>query len=79
MTDESRPKQSNEDRKADAIRRRIDKAHAWRVNVWANRELAILSMQAELTTLGYPEVDLFAPDFTDENLLREYAATQPGK
>lgn len=64
---------SNEDRRAEALARRIEKAHDWRVRVWAQSELRIIAMNAEMETLGYPPPALFKPDFSDRKMLLQYA------
>lgn len=66
-------KQSNEDRKIEALRKKIEKAHDWRVQVWAQSERRIKAMTAELAVLGAAPIDLFDPDFTDESMVEHYA------
>lgn len=65
--------QSNEDRKAEALCRKIQKAHDWRVQVWAQSELRIQAAQAELAVLGREAMALYEPDFADEDRVRHFA------
>lgn len=66
-------KQSNEDRKKAALRQKIEKAHNWRVQVWAQSERRIKAMEAELAVLGDEPINLFEPDFTDPANIEHYA------
>lgn len=66
-------KQSNEDRKIEALRKKVEKAHDWRVQVWAQSERRIKAMEAELAVLGAPPVDLFDPDFSNPEMIEHYA------
>lgn len=59
----------NDERKRDKLRRQIQRAHEWRVQVWAQSELKIRGNNAALQVLGSEPVELWEPDFsTDENL-----------
>lgn len=64
---------SNAQRQADALERRIKRQHGWRSQVWAECELRILDMQSQLTTLGYQQIELEEPDFTDPEQLAALA------
>lgn len=64
---------TNEQRKAEALRKKIEKAHSWRVQVWAQSELRIRQMNAALAVLGESEIEPFEPDFSDDDTLRQYA------
>lgn len=65
--------QTNQDRKAEALGRKIQKAHDWRVQVWAQSQLRINAAQAELQVLGKEEHALYDPQFDDPDMLRHYA------
>lgn len=67
------PKQSNEDRKAEKITRLRERAHIWRVRVWAESERRIRGFEAELAAMGRDADPLFEPDFEDESMLEHYA------
>lgn len=75
MADTEAPpaKQTNEQRKMEALRKKIEKAHDWRVQVWAQSQRRIEAMQAEMNVLGGTPVDLFEPDFTDPAMVEHYA------
>jgi hypothetical protein len=74
MSDTTAPaKQSNEDRKKDALVKKIEKAHDWRVQVWAQSQRRIEAMTAELAVLGAPPVDLYEPDFDNPEMVEHYA------
>lgn len=66
-------KESNEDRQRDKLRRRIVRAHEWRVQVWAQSELKIRSAQAALQVLDSEPVELFEPQFGDDEALHHYS------
>ena len=66
-------KQSNDQRKIEALTKKIKKAHNWRVQVWAQNMRRIEAMTAELAVLGAAPVDLFEPDFTDPANVEHYA------
>jgi len=66
-------KETNEGKRRDKLRRQVQRAHEWRVQVWAQSELRIRSAQASLEVLGSEPVDLFEPDFNDDALLHHYA------
>lgn len=69
----SQLKQSNEDRKRDALLKKANKAHNWRVQVWAQMERRIRSINAELAVLGTEEFKPFEPQFDDDGMLEHYA------
>lgn len=66
-------KQSNDDRKRDKLRRQITRAHEWRVQVWAQSELKIRAAQANLSLLDGEVVDLFEPEFDNDEMLHTYS------
>ena len=66
-------KQSNEDRKKDALMKKARKAHDWRVQVWAQSERRIAGFNAELQVLGAEPFEPYEPDFTDPAMLEHYA------
>lgn len=72
-------KQSNDDRKKDKLRRQITRAHEWRVQVWAQSEIKIRAAQAALTALGGEEVDMFMPEFDNDEMLHHYSNMQLSK
>jgi predicted acetyltransferase len=65
--------ESNAQRQADALERRIKRQDKWRKQVWAECQLRILDMQNQLTALGYEQIEIEEADFTDEATLRELA------
>lgn len=67
-------KESNEDRKRDKLTRSIQRAHEYRVQVWAQMELKIQGAQADLEVLGGEPPTLMETDFTDKDLLHHYAS-----
>lgn len=66
-------KESNEDRRRDKLQRQVRRAHEWRVQVWAQSELRIREAQSGLEVLGTAPVDLFVPNFGDDEMLHQYA------
>lgn len=66
-------KESNDDRKRDRLERKANRAHEWRVQVWAQSELAIRAANAELEILGGEPVQPYSPDFTNNDRLSHYA------
>lgn len=66
-------KQSNEDRKKDALMKKARKAHDWRVQVWAQSERRIAGFNAELAVLGAEPFEPYVPDFDDPDALEHYA------
>jgi hypothetical protein len=71
-------KQSNDDRKIESLNKKAQKAHDWRVQVWAQCERRIRGFNAQLAVLGADEFEPFEPDFNDDALLEHYA-TMPLK
>lgn len=67
-------KETNEDRKRDKLQREVNRAHDWRVQVWAQMELKIRSANASLEVLGSEPVEVFAPQFDDDSMLQHYAS-----
>lgn len=63
----------NDERKREKLQRQIQRAHEWRVQVWAQSELKIRSAQAGLEILGVEPVDLFEPEFGNDEMLHHYA------
>lgn len=68
-----RLKQSNDDRRADKLTKGIIRAHDWRVQVWAQSELRIQRMNAELEAMGREQVIPFEPQFDTKEMLTHYA------
>lgn len=58
------PPQTNQERQASALRRRINRQHRWRQQVAAECELRIRAMQVQLDELGAERLDL---EFVDVN------------
>ncbi len=75
MTDtQAQAKQSNEDRKRDALIKKAEKAHNWRVQVWAQSERRIQAINAELEVLGVSDrFEPWEPNFEDAEMLKHYA------
>lgn len=69
---------TNLERHHDAVRRRIERDHDYRVKIWAQCEIRILSRLADLQASGGQPPDLFTPDFSDSVMLHEYAAQKDG-
>lgn len=65
---------TNLGRRIEALQRRIEKDHDYRVRIWAQAEIRIRGREAELREIGGEVPNLFRPDFTDSALLHEYAA-----
>jgi hypothetical protein len=72
-------KQSNEDRRRDALVRKITRAHEWRVQVWAQSELRIREAIASLEVLGGEAPALMEADFADDDALKHLAEMQLSK
>lgn len=66
-------KESNDDRQREKLRRQVARAHAWRVQVWAQSELKIRQANAALGLLGTDPVEVYKPDFESEERLNHYA------
>lgn len=67
-------KQSNEDRKRDALLKKAEKAHNWRIQVWAQSERRIQAINAELEVLGVSDrFEPWEPDFDNPDMLKHYA------
>jgi hypothetical protein len=66
-------KETNEDRRKDKLRRQVNRAHDWRVQVWAQSELKIREANAALQALGDEPIKPFDPDFTDDSNLHHYS------
>lgn len=71
-------KQQNEDRKREALMRKAQKAHDWRVQVWAQCERRIRGFNAQLAVLGAEEFIPYEPQFDDDEMLEHYS-TMPLK
>lgn len=67
-------KESNEDRKRDKLQRKAHRAHEWRVQVWAQSELAMQAANAELEILGSEPYMPYTPDFSSPDMLTHYAS-----
>jgi hypothetical protein len=65
---------TNLGRHHDALKRKIEKDHEYRVRIWAQAEIRIRGRQADLIASGGEPPILFTPDFDDRGLLYEYAA-----
>lgn len=71
-------KKSNDDRKIESLMHKAQKAHDWRVQVWAQCERRIRGFNAQLAVLGAPEFEPYEPQFDDDSMLEHYA-TMPLK
>lgn len=78
MSETQTVKQTNEERKIQALRKKIEKAHDWRVQVWAQSQRRIEAMTAELGVLGAAPVDLYEADFSDPANVEHYATMSLG-
>lgn len=65
--------ETNEERRAQRLRREIQKQHNWRVSTWAKAIKYIEVRQQELDELGAPREDLFEPDFSNPALVDQYS------
>lgn len=62
-------KMSNEQRKAEKLRKTVQRASTWRQRVWAEQELRIRGANAELVTMGFePAVAIVKPPTTDDEI-----------
>lgn len=68
------PNNYNLQRRIEALQRRIEKDHDYRVRIWAQSTIRIRGREAELAELGAEVPPLFTPDFDDDALLFQYAA-----
>lgn len=66
-------KQSNDERKIESLMKKAQKAHDWRVQVWAQSERRIRGFNAQLQVLGAEVYEPFEPDFNDPAMLEHYA------
>jgi hypothetical protein len=66
-------KESNEDRKRKALLAKATKSHEWRVQVWAQMERRIQSINAELAVIGADPYEPYEADFDDVEKLAHYA------
>lgn len=66
-------KQSNEDRKRDALLKKATKAHDWRVQVWAQSQRRIAAINAQLAVLGVEPYQPYEADFTNPEMVEHYA------
>lgn len=67
-------KEQNDDRKRDALMRRANRAHEWRVQVWAQSEQRIKAINAQLAVMGAAEFEPYEPDFDDPSMIEHYAS-----
>lgn len=63
----------NENRRREKLQRQAQRAHEWRVQVWAQSEQKIQALNAQLALLGADPYVGFEPDFTDPMSLAQYA------
>lgn len=71
--DIAKVKQSNDDRRADKLMKQAQRAHDWRVQVWAQSELRLKRVNAELEAMGRDAFQPYEPDFTDPERLAHYS------
>lgn len=64
----------NVEMRKDKLRRKVVRAHEWRVQVWAQMELKIRSDNAALEAMEAEPIDLFEPQFGDDEALQHYAS-----
>lgn len=69
-------KEHNDQLRRDKLQRQVRRAHEWRVQVWAQSELKIREAQSGLGVLGTDPVQLFEPNFGDDDMLHHYATMQ---
>lgn len=63
----------NEDMRVAKIMAKAQRAHDWRVQVWAQSEQRIQAMNAELQAMGREPFQPYEPDFTDKDRVAHYA------
>lgn len=63
----------NIDMKRAALMKKAAKAHDWRTQVWAQCELRLRAINAELQVLGVEPFEPYETDFTDESMLHHYS------
>lgn len=66
-------RQSNDDRRADKLAKEVNRAHEWRVQVWAQSELRIRARNAELQAMGRDPITPFDADFDSVDMLKHYS------
>lgn len=64
---------SNAQRRADGLQRKIDKQVKWRLKVWAACELRIREYQKALEEMGYEPVEIAKPNLNNVQVLQELA------
>jgi hypothetical protein len=73
QTREEKVAAHNNSLRGEKLKKKIQRQHDWRVQVWAQCELRIREAQAELEALGLDPIQTFDPQFDDEEMLRHYA------
>lgn len=63
----------NDLQKAGRIVREIAHKFAYGVSIMAQQSIKVNKLQEELVEMGFPAVELMTPDFTNPELLPEYA------
>lgn len=73
-TDESGTIIYNLRKKQEKLLRQAQRAHEWRVQVWAQQEQRLRTINAQLQTVGLEPFVPFKPDFDDADQLAHYAS-----
>lgn len=63
----------NQKRKLEKLLKQAQRAHEWRVQVWAQSEQRIAQINAQLAVLGAEPYVCFDPNFNDPEMLAHYA------
>lgn len=71
---ETTEKVTNVSRKRDKLTREAQRAHEWRVQVWAQMELKLRGANASLEAMGGEPYVPFDPDFSTMEQLNHYAS-----
>lgn len=66
-------KQSNDERKIEGLLKRAQRAQDWRVQVWAQCERRLRTINAQLAVLGADQYEPYEPDFDDPAMLEHYS------
>lgn len=70
---QEKEKKTNNDRKIEALLVRAQRAHDWRVIVWAQSEQRLRTINAQLEVLGAEPFEPFEPLFDDDDMLDHYS------
>lgn len=66
----------NQKKKQEKLLKQAVRAHEYRVQIWAQSEQRIATLNAQLVVLGVDPYVPFTPDFEDPKKLNEYIAME---